>query len=353
MATIGQTLSAARVASGLTITDLSTRTRIRTQVLRGIEQEDFVPCGGNFYARGHIRGICRALGLDAVPLIEEFDREHAHLDDSAFVPLTRHPAAGPSAARAATEAARGQGWDDGLAEAHTVPRRIGGDHDPADGSPGRGRSERRQRTRSRVRAGRRARGRAAAVPGPRGGSEGDRRGLDTVPRPRSAVGDARAGRDGGVRRHWPWAVVGIILLLGVLVGAHAWLEWEGANPLRAAFDTRSDTVGSAVAGAGDARVPAERPSLDEPVPAEPEEFTVALTASDRSWVKVTGGDGEDLFTGFLLDGETEEYTTGDTVDLWLGNAGVVNVAVDGEDLGALGLAGEVKSVTIGADGVEG
>ncbi|MEV2275182.1 helix-turn-helix domain-containing protein [Nocardiopsis sp. NPDC049922] len=363
MATIGQTLAAARVASGLTITDLSTRTRIRMQVLRGIEQEDFVPCGGDFYARGHIRGICRALGLDAAPLIEEFDREHAHRDDTAFVPLPQHPAAGPPAARAATEAARGQGWDDGLAEAHTEPRRIGGDHDPGDGSRRWGHFERRQHMRSRVRGGRRPRGRASAVPGPRRSAEGDRRGSgagrrrppsDTGPRPRAAISDTRTGRGGGVRRHWPWAVVGIILLLGVLVGAHAWLEWEGANPLRAAFDTRSDTVDSAVAKPGaDVPAPSERPSLDEPVPAEPEEVTIALTASDRSWVKVTGGDGEDLFTGFLLDGDTEEYVTEDSIDLWLGNAGVVSVAVDGEDLGPLGLPGEVTSVTVGADGVEG
>uniref|UniRef100_UPI00278C50D7 helix-turn-helix domain-containing protein n=1 Tax=Nocardiopsis sp. CC223A TaxID=3044051 RepID=UPI00278C50D7 len=77
MATIGHTLSAARVAAGFTVADLSARTRIREPVLRAIEEEDFVPCGGDFYARGHIRGLCRALRLDPVPLLEEFDREHA------------------------------------------------------------------------------------------------------------------------------------------------------------------------------------------------------------------------------------------------------------------------------------
>ncbi|MFD6949394.1 helix-turn-helix domain-containing protein, partial [Nocardiopsis sp. NPDC060348] len=104
MATIGQTLSAARVAAGHTVADLSARTRIRETVLMGIEQEDFVPCGGDFYARGHIRGICRALGLDPAPLLAEYDREHASGAIPAFVPPQRHPAATPEGIRAAAAA---------------------------------------------------------------------------------------------------------------------------------------------------------------------------------------------------------------------------------------------------------
>ncbi|WP_116247848.1 helix-turn-helix domain-containing protein [Nocardiopsis sp. FIRDI 009] len=355
MATIGQTLAAARVAAGLTVADLSTRTRIREQVLRGIEREDFVPCGGDFYARGHIRGICRVLGLDPAPLIDEFDREHAHPGAAAFVPPARHPAAGSSADRAATEAARGQAWGEESAETHTAVRRLGGeDHDPGDRSERWGHFERRQHVRGRVRQGRRARGRAAAVPGPRRTAEGQRRRPpgEPGPRPRPAVSATRTRRGEAVRRHWPWAVVGVILVLGVLVGVHAWEEWEGGNPLRAAFDRGSDTVDSSVT-VPDVPVPAERPSIDEPVFEEPEEVTIAVTASDRSWIKVTDPDGKDLFTGFLLDGDTEEYVTEDTIDLWVGNAGVVSVAVDGEDLGTLGRSGEVTSVTVGADGVRG
>ncbi|MCY9782637.1 helix-turn-helix domain-containing protein [Nocardiopsis sp. EMB25] len=355
MATIGQTLAAARVAAGLTVADLSTRTRIREQVLRGIEREDFLPCGGDFYARGHIRGICRALGLDPAPLLDEFDREHARPGTAAFVPPARHPAAGPSAARATTEAARGRAWGEEFTETHTAGRGPGGDtHDPGGRSERWGHFERSQHVRGRVRQGRRTRAGATAVPGPRRTAEGQGRrpAGEPGPRPRQAISATRTRRGEAVRRHWPWAVVGVILLLGAFVGVHAWQEWEGGNPLRAAFDRGSDTVDSSV-GVPAAPVPAERPSIDEPVPEEPKEITIAVTASDRSWVKVTDPDGEDLFTGFLLDGDTEEYVTEDTIGLWVGDAGVVSVAVDGEDLGALGRSGEVTSVTVGADGVEG
>ena len=73
---IGDTLAEARRQSGLTVTQVSERTRIRETIIRGIEQNDFSACGGDFYARGHIRSIASVVGLDAEPLIHEYDEEH-------------------------------------------------------------------------------------------------------------------------------------------------------------------------------------------------------------------------------------------------------------------------------------
>lgn len=73
---IGDTLAEARRQRGLTIAQVSERTRIRETIIRGIEQGDFSPCGGDFYARGHIRSIASVVGVDPVPLIREYDQEH-------------------------------------------------------------------------------------------------------------------------------------------------------------------------------------------------------------------------------------------------------------------------------------
>ncbi len=73
---IGETLADARRQAGLTITQVSQQTRIRESIIRGIEQGDFSGCGGDFYARGHIRSIAGAIGTDPVPLISEYDAEH-------------------------------------------------------------------------------------------------------------------------------------------------------------------------------------------------------------------------------------------------------------------------------------
>jgi len=71
--TIGETLAEARRSAGLTITQVSERTRVRETIIRGIEDDDYSACGGDFYARGHIRSIARVVGADPVPLIAEYD----------------------------------------------------------------------------------------------------------------------------------------------------------------------------------------------------------------------------------------------------------------------------------------
>jgi cytoskeletal protein RodZ len=73
---IGDTLAEARRQAGLTISQVSHQTRIRESIVRAIEQGDFSPCGGDFYARGHIRSIAEVVGVDPVPLIREYDEEH-------------------------------------------------------------------------------------------------------------------------------------------------------------------------------------------------------------------------------------------------------------------------------------
>ena len=73
---IGDTLADSRRQAGLTIGEVSRQTRIREAIIRDIEKDDFAACGGDFYARGHIRSIAGAIGADPVPLIREYDAEH-------------------------------------------------------------------------------------------------------------------------------------------------------------------------------------------------------------------------------------------------------------------------------------
>jgi Helix-turn-helix domain len=71
--TVGQTLTEARSQAGLTVDELSERTRIRGTVIRSIEQDDYEACGGDVYVRGYVRALAGAVGIDAQPLIREFE----------------------------------------------------------------------------------------------------------------------------------------------------------------------------------------------------------------------------------------------------------------------------------------
>lgn len=75
---VGPELRAARTRLGLTTDQLAERTRIRPHVIEAIEVDDFVPCGGDFYARGHLRTLARVLGIDVTPLLAAYDERYAH-----------------------------------------------------------------------------------------------------------------------------------------------------------------------------------------------------------------------------------------------------------------------------------
>ena len=74
---IGPKIVHAREMLDMSIEELSERTRIRPHVLEAIELDDFGPCGGDFYARGHLTAISRVLGLTLEPLMKEYDDRYA------------------------------------------------------------------------------------------------------------------------------------------------------------------------------------------------------------------------------------------------------------------------------------
>lgn len=73
---IGTALKKARIAAGLTVDEVSSTTRVRIPIVHAIESDDFSRCGGDVYARGHIRTLARAVRLDPAPLIESYDAAH-------------------------------------------------------------------------------------------------------------------------------------------------------------------------------------------------------------------------------------------------------------------------------------
>jgi cytoskeletal protein RodZ len=74
---IGRLVADGRAALALSVDELAARTRIRPHVIESIERDDFLPCGGDFYARGHLRTFARVLGIDETELIAAYNAEYA------------------------------------------------------------------------------------------------------------------------------------------------------------------------------------------------------------------------------------------------------------------------------------
>ena len=75
--TLGHTLRDAREASGLSIEGLSAKTNIRIGLLVEMEGNNFSHCGGDTYARGHLRHIATQFGIDPQILINLYNEQHA------------------------------------------------------------------------------------------------------------------------------------------------------------------------------------------------------------------------------------------------------------------------------------
>ncbi|KUO03192.1 helix-turn-helix domain-containing protein [Streptomyces caeruleatus] len=73
---IGRALQQARIDAGLTVDDVSNATRVRIAIVHAIEDDNFAPCGGDVYTRGHIRTLAKAVHLDPAQLLAQYDDSH-------------------------------------------------------------------------------------------------------------------------------------------------------------------------------------------------------------------------------------------------------------------------------------
>jgi cytoskeletal protein RodZ len=91
--TLGEDLQRARENAGLSIDELARITNLRVGLISMMESGDFSQCGGDTYARGHIRNIARAIGISAENLLAIYDAEHSSDSRSIHAQLVDNNAA--------------------------------------------------------------------------------------------------------------------------------------------------------------------------------------------------------------------------------------------------------------------
>ena len=72
---LGSLIAKARKDAGLSLEDLAAKTNIRISVLSEIEKDNFSQCGGETYARGHVRNIASTLKADQKEFIRLYEEE--------------------------------------------------------------------------------------------------------------------------------------------------------------------------------------------------------------------------------------------------------------------------------------
>ncbi|MGA4839228.1 helix-turn-helix domain-containing protein [Streptomyces sp. G45] len=247
---IGHVLRQARIDAGLSVDEISTSTRVRVPIVQAIEQDDFSRCGGDVYARGHIRTLARAVGVDPAPLLAQYDE-------------------------------------------------------------GRG-------------------------------------GRPPAPTPAAPLFEAERIRSDPRRPNWTAAMVAAIV---AVIGFVAYTAFSGDDGDGGRQQVAEDTPPAS-------GKPAPKPSAPKPADPKPDpsdsaiagvprdKVTVKVDATDgRSWISAKDHNGRLLFDGLLQQGESKTFQDKQKIDLVLGDAGAIQLFVNGKQVENEFEPGQVERLT--------
>ena len=243
---LGSMITKARNDAGLSIDDLSTATNIRATLLREMELDNFVHCGGETYARGHLRNLARKFNIDPKIFITAFEDEQMHMEKSMQDLLV---------------------------------------------------------------------------------------GTNAMKEPAQA-------------RKLSWRALVAISMATLLVATIVQIVVTNSN-----IPVVPTAIQESTASAQSAE-PTAQPSAqasDAPV-STGEGVSVVITAPRaKSWLFVSDASGKILFSGQIARGAVKEFSSSEQLNLKIGNAGGVDLVVNGESIESIGVDGEVVSVSYGVD----
>jgi cytoskeletal protein RodZ len=345
---IGELLLQARLDRGLTAREVSELTRITPETLRRVEAGQFEHCGGDVYARGHIRAYAQAVGRDPEPLLSMYGAVH-------LPPLTKRDLRKPRTAGPTT-----------------APR--------TDKPLGSARKDARQAATNRARA-----VLPTIVPGalpslvpmvgttpppdlpalkqPRRDDYTDAdsgsaaRLVDPLVADGAAVNEAPAAFLGGAKGagprsgpNWSLALLGAIGAVGLVAAVQLWPH-----------DSPATTAPTGAAGAAVPQAKA-KPAAPKAAPAPAQSAAPAAVApkalvdlkistkTEPVWVGVVDSAGHQLYWNILAPGTTKEFTDGTRLDVTLGNAAGVAMQLNGKSVANSGIDGQVVSTSFGPQG---
>jgi len=244
-------ITKARKFAGLSIDELSAATNIRAPLLRQIESDNFSQCGGDTYARGHLRNIATKLNVDPQIFLTAFEDEQMQVDRS---------------------------MQDLLVE-------------------------------------------------------------------NSVMREPRENR----KVSWKVLVAISISTLFIAGIAQILISNNSTPDIPIALEETIEPSTSAEPTTEPTAAVEEEPT-DEPVISTGEGVEVIITATRaRSWLFVSDSSGQTLFSGQISRGVSKTFTASEQLNLKVGNAGGVDLSVNGKRVDPLGADGQVVSVSYGVD----
>jgi cytoskeletal protein RodZ len=118
-------------------------------------------------------------------------------------------------------------------------------------------------------------------------------------------------------------------------------------------NTSSPTIPAPVASASatpsESATPSAVPSEEATVSTGTGVEVVITATRAKSWLFVSDASGRTLFSGQISTGSTKTFTSDSQLNFKIGNAGGVDLVVNGKKIDPVGVDGEVVSVSYGLD----
>ena len=244
---LGSMITKARKDAGLSIDDLSAATNIRGTLLREMESNNFSQCGGETYARGHLRNIAIKLNVEPQIFLTAFEDEQMHVDRSMQALLVEN---------------------------------------------------------------------------------------NVMREPKEA-------------RKVSWKVLVTISIASLFVAGLAQIivSNDSAPDIPVAVEESATPTASPEATTATEVVPTEEPTVSTGQGVE----VIINAVRAKSWLFVSDSSGRVLFSGQIPQGVTKTFSSDAQLNLKIGNAGGVDVSVNGKKIDSLGADGQVVSVSYGVD----
>lgn len=139
----------------------------------------------------------------------------------------------------------------------------------------------------------------------------------------------------------PLIITGVLLLIAAAWISQSLFVSDGAGnaPLPSASASQEPTANPEP---GESESPQVAPTN-----ADPSIVSMRLTAIESSWVQVKASNGDVLLESTLRPGDSIPFADDSELSIRVGNAGGIQLEVNGVDLGTLGLSGEVLDRVFG------
>ncbi len=293
---VGSDLKSARESKKISLETISQKTRIPVKYLESLEEDHYEVFPSQTYAKGFIRAYCKVVGLDEKKMTQEFKAQVPEVQVK-IEPMNaeaemekRNPFLGPRPA---------------------VIQRLDAVQANADVELG-----------------------------------------EDLPE----LHEPMPSRSGTGRRRVKWrsfySFVGQVVLVLCFFGV-CWLGWEKGQSLFAKFHwpvfksaSTSDTPNASplVQSAASELAEAESPN-DASKTKDPYQH-LTIKALDKAWVLVTLDDSTTSQALDMAQGDTRVFQATKYFKLRIGNAGGVDIQLNGKPLGVLGVTGQVVEITL-------